>query len=133
MLSRIGARILVKDVAKMFDFYHGVLGYEVLWGEREGVYISFRVKDEYAFAIFKKENMKLYEGYSDLDGSKTDAVQLTIWSDDLDQTYEDLKHKIEFIGKPRNVDDWGMRCVLFRDPEGNLVEIAGDMKLEEEE
>ncbi len=132
MLSRIGARILVEDVERAFDFYHDILGYEVLWGKRGDVYVSFRVKDEYAFAIFKKENMKLYEGYSDTGVSKSDSVQLTIWSDDLDQTYLDLKDRVEFIGAPRSIEPWGMRCVLLRDPEGNLIEIAGDTKLEEE-
>ncbi len=131
MLSRIGARILVEDVERAFDFYHTVLGYEVLWGKRGDVYVSFRIKDEYAFAVFKKENMKLYEGYSDIGATKNDSIQLTIWSDDLDKTYEDLKDKVEFIGKPRNVENWGMRCVLLRDPEGNLIEIAGDTKMEE--
>lgn len=131
MLSRIGARILVEDVKKCYDFYKDVLGYDVLFGDRDGVYVSFMVEDEYAFAIFKKENMNLYKGYVDNGNGKSDSVQLTIWSEDLDQTYLELKDKVDFIGAPRTMTEWGMRCVLLRDPEGNLIEIAGDIKLEE--
>jgi len=42
-------------------------------------------------------------------------------------TFPELKEKgICFIGEPQTIKEWYMRCVYFRDPEGNLFEICQD-------
>ena len=30
---------------------------------------------------------------------------------------------VQFLSEPQLIEDWGMRCTYFRDPEGNLFEL----------
>ena len=130
-LSKVGVRLLVKDTAACFDFYTQVMGYQVLFGKRGDVYNSFTVDGSTpCLAIFKKENNFDYEGYQDLgDHLKSDFATYNFQCDDINADYEALKQKgVEFIGEPRDMPDWGMRCVWFRDPEGNLLELSGALQ-----
>lgn len=38
-------RIFVKDYKKCFKFYTEQLGLETLWGDKNGVYVSFKVAE----------------------------------------------------------------------------------------
>ena len=124
-------RILVEDYKKMFDFYKDVLEYEVHWGNRDGSYASFKTEgaEDPSFAIYTKD-YSYYEGYEDIGTqTKSDFVVLIMSHDDVDEYCEYLKTKgIKFIGEPRDIYEWYCRVVLFRDPEGNLIEINGPYK-----
>jgi len=74
------------------------------------------------------ENQNLYKGYTPLNGTgRTDQVIYVIPTDNVDQDYKMLKVKgVCFIGEPQTIQEWYMRCVYFRDPEGNLFEICQD-------
>ena len=130
--SGMGVRILVKDFSRMFDFYKDIMGYDVFWGDRNTSYASFAVPGETkpTFSIQQKEGYSEYKGYEDIgEQIKSDYIVLCLVQDDIDNYYDYLKEKgIEFIGKPRDISDWYHRCVFFRDPEGNLIHIAGPMK-----
>ena len=132
MLKGVGVRILADDVPALYDFYTEKLGFKVIWGDRGGPYVAFAEIDgeKPAFAIFAKTGMKDYNGYIPMEGpKKSDCVVCCTGADDVDAAYEALKGKgVQFMGKPQNVPNWEMRCVYFRDPEGNLFEIAGEMK-----
>lgn len=130
MLSDIGPRILVNDFSKMFHFYKDVLGYDVNWGDEKGPYVSFSVPgtEKFAFAIFLRKNNEMYDGYKLPEYTNGDNVHLIISVEDCDKFYESLKDKVDFIGEPRDMKDWYMRCVWFRDPEGNLLEANSAVK-----
>lgn len=129
--SGLLARILVNDFKKMYDFYKDILGYEVHWGTRDGSYASFKVEgtDEPSFAIYIKD-YSYYDGYSDIGNqTKSDYVVLCMNQPDVDEYYNYLKSKgVTFIGEPRDIYAWYCRVALFRDPEGNLIEIDGPYK-----
>lgn len=129
-LSQIGMRLLVDDFPKCFDFYTEVLGFEVLWGGRSGPFASFKTKevDKPCFSMFSSKGMYDYEGYLPLEGSgRTDQVVYVIPTDNAEKDYLELKEKgVEFIGEPREMPQWYMKCVYFRDPEGNLFELCQD-------
>jgi len=130
--STIRVRILVQDFKKMFDFYKNVMEYKVIWGDRDGTYASFGLKDQEQaeFAIYVKEDYSFYQGYTD-NGSdtKSDYIVMCMGCDDVDEYYHYLKAKgVEFIGEPRDIPEWYYRVVLMRDPEGNLIDIGSAMK-----
>jgi len=130
--SKMIARILVTDLPKMFDIYKDIMEYEVFWGERNGTYASFAVPGEEKpdFAIYQKEGYSLYKDYEDIgEQIKSDYIVLCIGSDDVDEYYKHLQRKgVDFIGEPRDMPEWYYRCVLFRDPEGNLIDVGGPIK-----
>lgn len=121
-------RILVrKDYGVCFDFYTTKMGLVPVWGDRNGPYTSFAIKEGESpcFAIFAGANMSMYEGYKQPNGNtQPDTITAIIPSDDLDKDYMRLKEAgVEFLGEPQLIEDWGMRCTYFRDPEGNLFEL----------
>ena len=132
MLKGVGARILADDIPVLYDFYTEKLGFKVYWGDRDGSYVSFGESDsdKPAFAIFLKSGMKEYPEYAPLpEQPKADHVVYCTGADDVDVVYEELKAKgVEFMSAPRNMPGWFMRCVYFRDPEGNLFEISSEIK-----
>lgn len=126
--DKISTRILVrKDYGKCYDFYTEKLGLAAVWGDRNGPYTSFAVSEESApcFAIFAGENMAMFKGYKQPEGNiQPDTVVGVIPSANLNEDYRRLKEAgVQFIGEPQFIDDWGMNCVYFRDPEGNLFEL----------
>ena len=121
-------RILVrKNYGECFDFYTDKIGLTPVWGDRNGPYTSFSVEKDAppCFAIFNGENMSMFKGYNQPDcNSQPDTVVAVIPSDDLEKDYKRLKEAgVQFLGEPQTIEDWGMRCTYFRDPEGNLFEL----------
>lgn len=129
--SKIIVRLLVNDVRKCSEFYVNNLGYEPHWDDGGDVYLSCRLPsaDVPAIGFFAKSHMSEYQGYSDIGQQiRSDFAVITLGVDDLDGTYTELKAKgVEFIGEPRDIPGWYMRCVMLRDPEGNLIEISGPL------
>ena len=119
-------RLLVKDYKKCFKFYTEQLGFEPLWGDENGVYASFKVAEGIeGLAIFVSDYMAPTVGNVE----KTQPVGhrekslISFEVENVDETYLALSEKgINFINKPIDMPDWGMRVVHLRDPEENLIE-----------
>lgn len=121
-------RILVrKNYGECYDFYTEKMGLIPVWGDRNGPYTSFAVSPDTPpyFAIFLGDAMPMFQGYQQPDGDRpTETLVAVIPSHDLDGDYLRLKEAgVPFIGEPQYIEDWGMRCTYFRDPEGNLFEL----------
>lgn len=121
-------RILVrKDYGACFDFYTKKIGLVPVWGDRNGPYTSFTVKEGEppCFAIFARTNMTMFKGYEQPKGNaQPDTVVAVIPSNNLDEDYQRLKKAgVQFLGEPQHIKEWSMRCTYFRDPEGNLFEL----------
>jgi predicted enzyme related to lactoylglutathione lyase len=69
--------------------------------------------------------MPFFKGYEQpTEKSQPDTIAAILPSDDLDHDYKKLKEAgVQFLGEPQFVEDWGMRCTYFRDPDGNLFEL----------
>ena len=126
--SKATIRILVrKDYGTCFDFYtiQKKIGLVAVWGDRNGPYTSFAVKEGVppCFAIFAGANMTMFNGY-ERPQVNTQPDVAVIPSDDLNKDYQRLKEAgVRFLSEPQLIEDWGMRCTYFRDPEGNLFEL----------
>lgn len=121
-------RILVrKDYGACFDFYTQKLNLVPVWGDRNGPYTSFSTRADLpsCFAIFKGDNMTMFEGYTQPEqNTQPDSVVAVIPSENLKEDYNRLKQAgVVFLGEPQYIEDWSMNCVYFRDPEGNLFEL----------
>ena len=126
--DKMTTRVLVrKDYGKCYDFYTEKLGLIAVWGDRNGPYTSIAAAKGSApcFAIFNGDNMEMFKAYGQPDvNTQPDTVVGVIPSENLDEEYHRLKEAgVEFIGEPQFIEDWGMKCVYFRDPEGNLFEL----------
>ena len=103
------------------------MGLVAVWGDLNVTYTSFAAKEGEppCFAIFSGANMTMFKGYEQPNEStQSDAAVVVIPSDDLNMDYKRLKDAgVQFLGEPQLIEDWGMRCTYFRDPEGNLFEL----------
>lgn len=128
--SQVSIRLLVNEFQKCFDFYTEKLGLEVFWGDRSGPFAAFKADgiEKPCFSIFLAENQKMYKGYTPPAGTdRTDQAVYVIPTENVDEDYIALKEKgVCFIGEPQTIKEWYMRCVYFRDPEGNLFELCQD-------
>lgn len=127
-LNETTIRILVrKNYGECFDFYTEKMGLTAVWGDRNGPYTSFAVNHDTlpCFAIFAGDAMSMFQGYTQPNTStQSDTVVAVIPTLDLDGDYLRLKEAgVPFLGEPQSIEEWGMRCTYFRDPEGNLFEL----------
>jgi len=126
--AKIG--VLVRgDYGACYDFYTEKLGLIPTWGDRSGPYTSFATAEgePNCFSIFLGSEMSHVNGYDQPTGSGlTDTISATIPSEDVFADYERLKEKgVEFLNEPQYFESWGgFTSVYFRDPEGNLFDLA---------
>ena len=131
--NKASVTILVrKDYGACFDFYTEKLGLIPVMGDRNGPWCGFAVNEgeEYCFAIFAGDGQSAHKGYVQPNGTtQPDTITLGIPSDNVDEDYKRLKEAgVEFLGEPQTIEAWGTRCVYFRDPEGNLLSLDGDIE-----
>ena len=113
-------RLLVTDFHAMLSFYRDTLGLRVGFDDGEnfaevkagGIDVSLFVRHGMADAL------------DDLRSGEADRAALIFAVDDVDATYRRLSSVgVRFVAPPKDMAEWGIRIALFRDPEGNLVEI----------
>ncbi len=124
-------RLLVNKYQACFHFYRDVLGFEVAWGNENTGYADFQTEGGSTLALFEQSSMAHAVGVEDLpvDSTSMDRVCLVFLVGNVDKAYEALLQKgVEFITKPTDRRDWGIRVAHFRDPDGNLIEISEPME-----
>lgn len=116
-------RLLVKDYRKCFLFYRDVMGFKVSWGDENSQYGQFKV-GKIHLGIFERKQMTDALGSENIhEASLVDHVALIFEVESVEESYEKLKEKVEFITMPMEKVEWGMRVAHFRDPDGTLLEI----------
>ena len=129
-------RLLVKDFDKCLKFYTEKLGFERLFNTDgfEGLKVSDG--DVYLggayLSIFESNAMAAVVGNADKNLPTTDfreKTEIAFSVECVDTVYKALRAKgVEFINEPMDKPDWGIRCVHFRDPEGNLLSLVNGGK-----
>jgi catechol 2,3-dioxygenase-like lactoylglutathione lyase family enzyme len=111
--------IPVRDQAKALAFYTDKLGLVVATdqemepgGQR---WIELRIPGaDTRLSLFTPR------GHEDRIGT---FVPLSLWSDDVEATYQTLQSRgVEFVAPPKK-EPWGT-SVLFKDPDGNMLHIG---------
>lgn len=116
-------RLLVDNYKECFLFYRDVLGFNVTWGDENSNYADFKFNDA-TLGIFERKQMAeaIGDKYS-VDIEKADRTALIFKVKNVEKTYHEIKGKVEFITKPTEQKDWGIKVAHFRDPAGSLIEI----------
>ncbi|NHJ04857.1 MAG: VOC family protein [Candidatus Heimdallarchaeota archaeon] len=65
------------------------------------------------------------KGHFNWQKEKTVMITLvTKKANEVDNWYKELhKHNVKFLSEPRDIDEIGIRCFIFEDPEGYVIEI----------
>lgn len=116
-------RLLVDNYKECFFFYRDVLGFQVSWGNENSNYVDFKF-NSCTLGLFERKQMIEAIGveYSTVI-DKVDKTALIFKVNSVEEKYQELKGKVNFITEPTEQRDWGIKVAHFRDPAGSLIEI----------
>lgn len=115
----ISTRIITADVRRLVDFYQLVTGVSAIWGNELFAEIPTPIG---TLAIGSDKTVPLFgEGSAEPAANRSAILEFLV--EDVDAEYERLRqHVAEVVTTPTTMP-WGNRALLFRDPDGNLVNL----------
>ena len=117
-------RIVTNDVAGLATFYAALIGVDIVAND---YYVEVPAGGvSVAFSRQRFNEPDVLGGPSPL--TVTDKVVLDFQVDDVDEHYERVNRLgVEWIMTP-TTQPWGKRSMMFRDPEGNVINIFSPAK-----
>jgi catechol 2,3-dioxygenase-like lactoylglutathione lyase family enzyme len=113
----VSIRIITGDVARLVEFYERATGVKANWSTED--FAELRTTSG-TLAIASTRTVPLCTpGAARAADNNTVIIEFLV--DDVDGVYKELTGFIEeFVTEPTTMP-WGNRSLLFRDPDGNLV------------
>ncbi|MDX3058000.1 VOC family protein [Streptomyces sp. NE06-03E] len=116
-MNFVSVRIITADVARLVGFYERVTGVTAAWATEDFAEIATASG---TLAIGSTRTVPLFAPGS-ARPAENHSVVLEFLVDDVDRVHENLTGFVEdFVNEPTTMP-WGNRSLLFRDPDGNLV------------
>jgi predicted enzyme related to lactoylglutathione lyase len=115
----VSTRIITSDVQRLVSFYERVTETSAVWGNELFAEIPTPVG---TLAIGSDKTVPLFgAGSAEPAANRSAIVEFIV--DDVDAEYQRLReHLTEVVTEPTTMP-WGNRALLFRDPDGNLVNL----------
>jgi len=112
-------RIITANITQLTQFYAKVTGVPV--NQYTDDFAEVRTPNA-TLAIGSTRTLALFGGSGIADAASNRSVIIEFMVDDVDITYSDLEQYLgdSVVQKPTTMP-WGNRSLLFRDPDGNLV------------
>lgn len=123
-------RLLVTNFKECFRFYRDVMGFKANFGTEDDTYADFEI-GEVNISLFDKAEMSATLGNSSkpVHAEMQDTICLTFSVESVDEFCRHLKEKgVSLLTEPTDHEDWGIRTIHFRDPDGHLIEINQPLK-----
>ncbi len=116
-------RLLVRDYRACLRFWRDVVHLRLTFGDESGTYASFDTGTA-KLSIFAAAEMArvVPVGPTTLASGDPFVVQLDV--ENVDRAARDLEARGVSVTEPTDQPAWGIRAAHFRDPEGNLFELA---------
>jgi len=115
----VSTRIITADVNQLVAFYEMVTGISAVWGNELFAEIPTPVG---TLAIGSDKTVPLFgAGSAEPAANRSAIVEFIV--EDVDAEYKRLReHLADVVTEPTTMP-WGNRTLLFRDPDGNLVNL----------
>ncbi|ORB28142.1 VOC family protein [Mycolicibacterium parafortuitum] len=115
----VSTRIITADVRGLVTFYEMVTGTAAVWGNELFAEIPTPVG---TLAIGSDKTVALFgPGSAEPAANRSAIVEFLV--DDVDAEYERLGGSVGDVVTVPTTMPWGNRALLFRDPDGNLVNL----------
>lgn len=126
------AVLFVSDLGRARTFYQDTLGFALTFEDSSSAYFELEGASLLLLTIAGAQDLLSGDVVAAQHATKVSS-QLVAFVEDVDAVYAELVAKgVEFVRTP--VDRaWGMRTAHFRDPEGNIWEIAQSLSEESRE
>ncbi len=118
-MKLVSLRIITSDAQILTDFYEKVTGIEAIRYTPDFAEIKTPVA---TLAIGSTRTLQFFGGDHIARPAENRAAIIEFLTDDVDREFERLKKylPLDLIQEP-SVMPWGNKSLLFRDPDGNLV------------
>ncbi|MGW2625705.1 VOC family protein [Micromonospora taraxaci] len=116
-MNLVSVRIITGDVARLVNFYERVTGVQADWATED--FAELRTASG-TLAIGSTRTVSLFApGSAQPADNRSLIIEFLV--DDVDGVHQNLTSVVEdFVNEPTTLP-WGNRSLLFRDPDGNLV------------
>ncbi|MBB3605677.1 putative enzyme related to lactoylglutathione lyase [Mycolicibacterium sp. BK556] len=115
----ISTRIITADVNRLVGFYELVTGVAAVWGNELFAEIPTAIG---TLAIGSDKTVPLF-GVGSAEPAANRSTILEFIVEDVDADFERLRQHLDDIVTEPTTMPWGNRSLLFRDPDGNLVNL----------
>ncbi|QZH67767.1 VOC family protein [Mycolicibacterium farcinogenes] len=115
----LSTRLITADVERLVAFYEKVTGVSAVWGNELFAEIPTPVG---ALAIGSDKTVPLFgEGSAEPAANRSAIIEFIVH--DVDAEYERLAGHLDDVVTEPTTMPWGNRALMFRDPDGNLVNL----------
>src|SRR5580692_4803661 len=116
-MNLVSMRVITNDIKHLVGFYENITGLSPTWFSEDFAELPTATC---TLAIGSKRTMELFAaGAARPADNHTAIIEFRV--DDVDGEYRKLKTiASEVVQEPTNMP-WGNRSLLFRDPDGNLI------------
>jgi catechol 2,3-dioxygenase-like lactoylglutathione lyase family enzyme len=122
-LGQLGYVILLcDDLERMKAFYRDLLAFPVVLETATGL----TMQSNSVFLGLRKRT-RHYDGRTDTSSSPSVQLAFSVAPEEIDAFHQQLVAQGVKIFDPPCNQPWGHRTVYFADPEGNLLEIYGEL------
>ena len=118
-------RIVTSDVPRLVSFYHDITGITPVIGSDD--YVEIRTNAG-TVAICSQRSIDLYGAHAATAAHNRSAI-IEFQVDDVDIERERLNGFVAEFALEPTTQPWGNRSMLFRDPDGNLINFFAPMTL----
>ncbi|MCY1527800.1 Glyoxalase/Bleomycin resistance protein/Dioxygenase superfamily protein [compost metagenome] len=110
-------RIITADIKRLVQFFEGATGITARWATDDFAEV---ISESFTLAIGSTRTLAFFgEGVAEPAANKSIIIEFLV--EDVDNHYEMIKGLTsEIVQKPTTMP-WGNRSLLFRDPDGNLI------------
>lgn len=115
----VSTRVITADVKRLVRFYELVTGVDAVWGNELFAEIPTSIG---TLAIGSDKTVPLFGAGSAEPAANRSAI-LEFIVEDVDADYQRLREHLDEIVTEPTTMPWGNRALLFRDPDGNLVNL----------
>ncbi|MFF8914432.1 VOC family protein [Streptomyces sp. NPDC015032] len=113
----VSIRIITSDVARLVEFYERATGMRAIWATEDFAELK---TPSATLAIAGTRTVPLFAPGS-ARPADNHSVITEFLVDDVDRVHQNLTGFVtDFVSEPTTMP-WGNRSLLFRDPDGNLV------------
>jgi predicted enzyme related to lactoylglutathione lyase len=115
----VSTRIITADVNRLVTFYEMVTEVSAVWGNELFAEIPTPIG---TLAIGSDKTVPLFgQGSAEPAANRTAIIEFIV--DDVDAEYERLRERLTDVVTEPTTMPWGNRALLFRDPDGNLINL----------
>ncbi len=118
-MNLVSTRLITGDVQRLVSFYEMVTTASAVWGNGLFAEIPTPVG---TLAIGSDKTVPLFGAGSAEPAANRSAI-IEFLVDDVDAEYDRLRAHVDSVVTEPTTMPWGNRALLFRDPDGNLVNL----------